>query len=200
MKVSVIAPIYGVEQFIERCVRSLMEQTLGEVEFIKEAFERNWVAPLGFNCDGFETEIASYLNEDNTHTLALSSGTAALHLAVKLAGIERGDVVLCSDMTFIASANPVSYEGAVQVFFAVVDEDVLAGAVLVHHRQEPDPFCDVFGFGPAPERSHVHNAIPEYWVVHHGLVEACLDATRGDTVACGTEFCNAAAHVLHVGQ
>lgn len=87
-----------------------------EMEFIKEAFERNWVAPLGFNCDGFETEIASFLNEDDTHALALSSGTAALHLAVKLAGIERGDIVLCSDMTFIASANPVSYEGAVQVF------------------------------------------------------------------------------------
>ncbi len=87
-----------------------------EMSFIKEAFERNWVAPLGFNCDGFEEEIASFLNEDNTHTLALSSGTAALHLAVKLAGVERGDVVLCSDMTFVASANPVSYEGAVQVF------------------------------------------------------------------------------------
>ena len=87
-----------------------------EMNFIKEAFEKNWVAPLGFNCDGFETEIASYLDEENVHTVALSSGTAALHLAVKLAGIKQGDVVLCSDMTFVASANPVSYEGAVQVF------------------------------------------------------------------------------------
>lgn len=87
-----------------------------EMNFIKEAFERNWVAPLGFNCDGFEDEISSFLDEENTHALALSSGTAALHLAVKLAGIERGDVVLCSDMTFVASANPVSYVGAVPVF------------------------------------------------------------------------------------
>lgn len=87
-----------------------------EMDFIKEAFERNWVAPLGFNCDGFENEIAAFLDEENTHTLALSSGTAALHLAVKLAGVKSGDVVLCSDMTFVASANPVSYEGAVQVF------------------------------------------------------------------------------------
>lgn len=87
-----------------------------EMNFIKEAFERNWVAPLGFNCDGFENEIAAFLDEENTHTLALSSGTAALHLAVKLAGVKSGDVVLCSDMTFVASANPVSYEGAVQVF------------------------------------------------------------------------------------
>lgn len=87
-----------------------------EMNYIKEAFERNWVAPLGFNCDGFEEEITSFLNEENTNALALSSGTAALHLAVKLAGIGPGDVVLCSDMTFIASVNPVSYEGAVQVF------------------------------------------------------------------------------------
>lgn len=87
-----------------------------EMAYIKEAFERNWVAPLGFNCDGFENEIAEFLEKDNIHTLALSSGTAALHLAVKLAGVERGDVVLCSDMTFVATVNPVSYEGAVQVF------------------------------------------------------------------------------------
>ena len=64
------------------------------MNYVKEAFERNWVAPLGFNCDGFEDEIASFLNEENIHTLALSSGTAALHLAVKLAGIKRGDVAV----------------------------------------------------------------------------------------------------------
>ncbi len=86
-----------------------------ELKFVHEAFERNWVAPLGFNCDGFEQEIAAYLNDD-CHALALSSGTAALHLAVKLAGVKPGDVVLCSDMTFAATVNPVSYEGGIQVF------------------------------------------------------------------------------------
>lgn len=86
-----------------------------ELRFINEAFEKNWIAPLGFNVDAFEEETAGYLNAD-VHNLALSSGTAALHLAVKLAGIKRGDVVLCSDMTFSATVNPVSYEGGVQVF------------------------------------------------------------------------------------
>lgn len=86
-----------------------------EMGFIQEAFEKNWIAPLGFNCDNFETEMAAYLGEDR-HGLALSSGTAALHLAIKLAGVKPGDMVFCSDMTFAATVNPVSYEGAKQVF------------------------------------------------------------------------------------
>ena len=90
-----------------------------EMIYIKEAFEKNWVAPLGFNCDGFENEVDAYLNtedRDQYRSLCLNSGTAALHLAVKLAGIEKGDVVLCSDMTFVATVNPITYEGGVQVF------------------------------------------------------------------------------------
>ena len=90
-----------------------------ELQFVHEAFARNWVAPLGFNCDGFEKEMCDYTGQD-MHALAVVSGTAALHLAVKLAGVKRGDVVLCSDMTFAATVNPVSYEGGVQVF---IDSD-----------------------------------------------------------------------------
>ena len=90
-----------------------------ELQFVKEAFDRNWVAPLGFNCDGFEDEMSAYIEANGggkMHALALSAGTAALHLAVKLAGIGPGDIVLCSDMTFSATVNPISYEGGVQVF------------------------------------------------------------------------------------
>lgn len=88
-----------------------------ELTYIQEAFDRNWIAPLGFNCDGFEEEMCRFLGGvEPRYGLALSSGTAALHLAVKLAGIEPGDIVLCSDMTFAASVNPVCYEGAVPVF------------------------------------------------------------------------------------
>ena len=90
-----------------------------EMAYVQEAFDRNWVAPLGFNCDGFETEMDVYLNSnENTafYSLCLNAGTAALHLAVKLAEVKPGDVVLCSDMTFAATVNPVSYEGGVQVF------------------------------------------------------------------------------------
>lgn len=90
-----------------------------ELLYIQEALERNWVAPLGFNCDGFETEILQYLCREkpkSCQALALSSCTSALHLAVKLAGIQPGDIVLCSDLTFVASANAISYEGGIQVF------------------------------------------------------------------------------------
>ena len=92
-----------------------------EMGFVKEAFDRNWVAPLGFNCDAFETEMCEYLAkgrsaEEMQHALSLVSGTAGLHLAVKLAGIKRGDIVLCSDMTFAASVNPIVYEGGIPVF------------------------------------------------------------------------------------
>lgn len=90
-----------------------------EMRYVQEAFERNWIAPLGFNCDGFEAETAHYLSADLPklyHALALVSGTSALHLAMKLAGVKQGDIVLCSDMTFSATVNPVSYEGGVQVF------------------------------------------------------------------------------------
>lgn len=94
-----------------------------EMGFIEEAFAKNWIAPLGFNCDGFEKEMGEYLNNgsDSPYScLSLNSGTAALHLAVKLAGVKRGDVVLCSDMTFAATVNPISYEGGIQVY---VDSD-----------------------------------------------------------------------------
>ncbi len=86
-----------------------------EMKFINQAFEKNWIAPLGFNCDGFEKEMRQY-QEAEVYPLAVSSGTAALHLSVKLAGIKPGDVVLCSDMTFAATVNPVVYEGGVPVF------------------------------------------------------------------------------------
>lgn len=86
-----------------------------ELTFIQEAFDKNWIAPLGFNCDNFEAELTAFLGA-NQQGLALCSGTAALHMAVKLAGIRAGDVVLCSDMTFAATVNPIVYEGGVPVF------------------------------------------------------------------------------------
>lgn len=86
-----------------------------ENNYIKEAFDRNWIAPLGFNCDGFEDEMTEYLG-GNTFAFATVSGTSAIHLAVKLAGVRPGDYVLCSDLTFSATVNPVSYEGGIQVF------------------------------------------------------------------------------------
>lgn len=85
-----------------------------EQEFIKEAFDTNWVAPLGPNVDAFEKELAEYVG--SPHAAALSAGTAAIHLAVKLLGIGQGDYAFCSSLTFSASCNPVVYEKATPIF------------------------------------------------------------------------------------
>ncbi len=85
-----------------------------EREFVAEAFDSNWVAPLGPNVDAFELEFAEYTGTSNA--VALSSGTAGLHLALLLAGVEPGDAVLGSDLTFVASANAALYVGAEPVF------------------------------------------------------------------------------------
>ena len=85
-----------------------------EQAYVKEAFDTNWVAPLGKNVDEFEKSIAEYIGVKEA--AALNSGTAALHMAVKLAGVKCGDIVLCSDLTFAATVNPVSYEDGIQVF------------------------------------------------------------------------------------
>lgn len=85
-----------------------------EQEFIQEAFDTNWVAPLGKNVNEFEKEMAAYVGVKDA--AAVVSGTSALHMAVKLAGVKTGSVVFCSDLTFAATVNPVSYEGGIQVF------------------------------------------------------------------------------------
>ena len=85
-----------------------------EQAFVKEAFDTNWVSTVGKNIDELECGICDYVG--CKHAVGLSAGTAALHLAVKLAGVKPGDKVFCSDMTFAATVNPVLYEGAEPVF------------------------------------------------------------------------------------
>ncbi len=85
-----------------------------ERTFVTEAFDSNWVAPLGPNVNGFEGDLAAYTGA--AHAAALSSGTAALHLALILLGVGPGDEVVCSSFTFSASANPIVYQGAVPIF------------------------------------------------------------------------------------
>ena len=89
-----------------------------EMAFIKEAFDTNWIAPLGPNVDGFEREFAEKVG--SKHAAALSSGTAALHLALMAAGVGEGDVVFCPTLTFSATANPIIYQRAIPVF---IDSD-----------------------------------------------------------------------------
>jgi len=89
-----------------------------EKQYIQEAFDSNWVAPLGANVDGFERELCSYVGSG--HGAALSSGTAAIHLALKAAGVQAGDIVFCPSLTFSATVNPVIYLNAIPVF---IDSD-----------------------------------------------------------------------------
>lgn len=98
-----------------------------ELDFVKEAFDTNWVAPLGANVDGFEQDLSKQLSNSkltitkdnhntNIHVAALSSGTAALHLSMIMLNVTSGDEVLCQSMTFSASANPITYLGAKPIF------------------------------------------------------------------------------------
>lgn len=86
-----------------------------ELKYIHEAFENNWVAPLGANVDGFEADLERFLGS-GVKVSALSAGTAALHLALIQCGVQAGDEVICQSMTFSASANPIAYLGATPVF------------------------------------------------------------------------------------
>ena len=85
-----------------------------EIDFIKDAIDSNWIAPLGPHVDAFESEVADYVGVKQA--AALSSGTAALHLALEMLGVQKGDHVFCSDLTFVASANAIRYLNAIPVF------------------------------------------------------------------------------------
>jgi dTDP-4-amino-4,6-dideoxygalactose transaminase len=89
-----------------------------EMDYVKEAFDTNWIAPLGPNVNGFEKELADKVGIG--HAAALTSGSAAIHLALKSVGVEQGDIVFCPTLTFSATANPIIYQNAIPVF---IDSD-----------------------------------------------------------------------------
>lgn len=109
-----------------------------EQEFIKEAFDTNWVAPLGPNVDAFEKEIAAYTGAG--HAAALSAGTAAIHLALRCLGIGKGDIVFSPSLTFSATCNPIVYEGAVPVFIDSETDtwNMSPGALRKAFKKYPD--------------------------------------------------------------
>jgi dTDP-4-amino-4,6-dideoxygalactose transaminase len=110
-----------------------------EREFVNEAFDTNWIAPLGFHVDGFEKELAERIGSKSA--AALNSGTAAIHMALKAVGVAEGDVVFCPTLTFCATANPVIYQDATPVFIDCnletwnMDPDALEEAFEIY----PDP-------------------------------------------------------------
>lgn len=96
-----------------------MSQQGYEQEFVKEAFDTNWVAPLGENVNKFEEELANYVGTG--YAAALSAGTAAIHMALKALDVKEGDIIFCSSLTFSATANPIIYQNATPVF---IDSDI----------------------------------------------------------------------------
>lgn len=98
-----------------RLILSLAHMGGSEQKFIQDAFDTNWIVPMGPNVDGFESDLRKYLNNE-IHVSALSSGTAAIHLGLILLGVKAGDEVICQSFTFAATANPIIYLGAKPIF------------------------------------------------------------------------------------
>lgn len=137
-----------------------------EQAFIQEAFDSNWVAPLGSNVDKFEEELSEMVSID--HALALANGTAAIHLALKLAGVGQGDVVLCQSMTFSATANPILYEKATPVFIDSeengwnMDPDYLEQAIQTYR---PKAVIVVHLYGLAAQIQKIKEICSRYDVI-----------------------------------
>jgi dTDP-4-amino-4,6-dideoxygalactose transaminase len=108
-----------------------------ELQVVWQAFADNWIAPMGPCVDGFEHDLEAFLGNDS-HVVALNSGTSALHLALIMAGVERGDTVICQTMTFSASVNPIIYLGATPVF---VDSERKTGNISPELLQEAIEDC-----------------------------------------------------------
>ena len=120
-----------------------------ELEYINDAFKKNWIAPLGENVTEFEKAIAKFTGAENA--VALSAGTAALHMAMILAGVQPGDEVFCQSLTFSASANPVKYLGANPVFIDSeyetwnMDPDALRKAFETHKKPKAVVAVHLYG-------------------------------------------------------
>lgn len=151
-----------------------------EKEFVDEAFAANWIAPLGPNVDGFENDIAEYLDDD-VHVAALSSGTAAIHLALILLGVKRDDEVICQSMTFSASANPIVYQGAMPVFVDSENEtwnispDFLKEAIKdrIKKGKKPKAIIPVHLYGMPCKMNEILDIAAEYEIA---IIEDAAEA------------------------
>ncbi|MGF1938668.1 MAG: DegT/DnrJ/EryC1/StrS family aminotransferase [Nostoc sp. ChiQUE02] len=158
-----------------------------ELEFVKEAFETNWIAPVGPHVDAFEQEFCQVTGAG--HAVAVSSGTAALHLALRLVGVEPGDEVFCSTLTFIASANPIIYLGAKPVFIDSdrtswnMNPELLAEALNCRARQGklPKAVVVVHLYGQSADIDPILKACNQYDVP---LIEDAAEALGASYKGC----------------
>ena len=163
-----------------------------ELKYIQEAFDTNWIAPLGPNVTGFEQDLKTYLNTAK-EVGALASGTAAIHLGLILSGVKAGDEVICQSMTFSASANPIVYQGAKPVF---VDSETETWNMCPEHLEtaiqdriakgkKPKAMILVHLYGmPAKTEAIVHIAKKYEIALIEDAAEALGSTYKGEN--CGT--------------
>lgn len=162
-----------------------------EQEFVKEAFDTNWVAPLGPNVDGFEMDLVEFTKCKSA--AALSSGTSAIHLALILLGVRAGDYVLCQSFTFSASANPIAYQGAIPVFIDSekdtwnMSPEHLENAIenLIAKGHKPKAMIPVHLYGVPAKMEEISAIAAKYNIpVIEDAAEALGSTINGKT--CGT--------------
>ena len=163
----------------------------GELSFIHEAFQSNWVAPLGPHVDAFEEDLARQTG--TRHAAALSSGTAALHLAMILLDVQPGDLVICQSKTFSASANPIAYQGAVPVFIDSeasswnMDPNALEDALrtLASRGKRPKAIVAVHLYGMPASMDEISGIATKYGVpIIEDAAEALGSHYKG--ISCGS--------------
>lgn len=136
-----------------------------EVNFIREAFDKNWIAPLGPNVNGFEHDLGSYTGRK--HAAVVTSGTAAIHLALILNGVGPGDEVICQSFTFTATANPIRYQGATPVFIDSepetwnMDPELLEKAILERDKK-PKAILVVHLYGMPAKMAEIMQVAEKY--------------------------------------
>lgn len=166
-----------------------------EYDYVKEAFDTNWISPLGPNVNGFEDDISSFLGtgrklSGDIKTAALSSGTAALHLALIILGVEAGDIVLVQSFTFCGTTNPVTYQGAKIVFIDSEPEtwnmcpDALAQA-LNKYKEKVKAIIPVHLYGMPSKMKELQDVADRYDVP---IIEDAAEALGSNykNMACGT--------------
>jgi len=159
-----------------------------EVNFVGEAFDKNWIAPLGPNVNGFEQDLENYTGRK--HAAVVTSGTAAIHLALILNGVGPGDEVICQSFTFTATANPVRYQGAIPVFIDSepetwnMDPQLLEKAILEREKR-PKAILVVHLYGMPAKMAEIMQVAEKYDIpVIEDAAEALGSSIRNRN--CGT--------------
>lgn len=178
----------------KRIYLCLAHMSGNEQRFIQEAFDTNWVVPLGPNVNAFEQELKEYVGSEKVEVVALSSGTAAIHLALVALGVQPGDEVMVQSFTFCASANPVSYLGATPVLVDSepdtwnMDPELLDAAIADRIRRTgrtPKAIIPVALYGMPPKMEEIMAVADKYGIpVVEDTAEALGSCYKGR--ACGT--------------